>query len=44
MNALKQQQYQYKLTGDSFKANKGDGFIFPIVLCAFAYFILFLIR
>ncbi|WP_255619447.1 hypothetical protein [Photorhabdus antumapuensis] len=43
MNALKQQEYQYKLTDESFKPKK-HGFIYPIVLCAFAYFILFLIR
>ncbi|CDL84634.1 hypothetical protein [Xenorhabdus cabanillasii] len=44
MNALKQQQHQYKLSSKSFHTNKGDGFIFPIVLCSVAYFILFLIR
>ncbi len=43
MNALEQQEHQYKLTGESFKPKK-DRFIYPIVLCAFAYFILFLIR
>ncbi|WMV73606.1 hypothetical protein QL128_06185 [Xenorhabdus griffiniae] len=44
MNALKQQQHQYRLSSKSFHTKSGDGFIFPIVLCSVAYFFLFLIR